>query len=405
MPSGRPVRVLELRSVWGTGGGPEKTILLSAAQTNRDLVEVTVSYIRDQRDRVFALDRRAAEIGVDYAEVSERHSFDPAIWSQLRRILRDRRIDIVHAHEYKTDFLAWLLHRRTGVIPLSTVHGWSGYSSRERLVYYPLDKRLLARFPCVIAVSSNIKRELVRCGAAPERVEVVLNAIDTSVFRNIPERHQAMRREIDLSDGDFVLGAVGRLEREKRFDLLIEAFAQLAATETAARLVLVGDGSLRGDLQSLATRLGVSTACRFLGHRHDIPDLYQAFDVLVQSSETEGTPNAVLEAMATETPLVATDVGGTRELARPGLDGLIVPKHDVAALRDAVASVLTDPAAARQRALSARNRAEGELSFLARTRHLENVYLRLVGDHRGATREAEGVIESQDKSKLAAGPR
>ena len=387
MPSGHPIRVLELRSVWGTGGGPEKTILLSAAQTNRDLVEVTVSYIRDRRDRVFALDRRAAEIGVDYAEISERHSFDPGIWSQLRRIVAERRIDIVHAHEYKTDVLAWLLHRRTGVIPLSTVHGWSGYSTRERLLYYPLDKRLLARFPCVIAVSSNIKRELVRCGAAPERVEVVLNAIDTSVFRNVPERRQPMRRALDLREGDFVIGAVGRLEREKRFDLLIEAVAELAGTE-AVRLVLVGDGSLRDDLQALATKLGVSAVCRFLGHRHDIPDLYQAFDVLVQSSETEGTPNAVLEAMATETPLVATDVGGTRELANPGLDGLIVPKHDVAALRDAIASVVTDPAAARHRALSARSRAEVELSFEARTRHLETVYLRLVGDHRGMTREA-----------------
>lgn len=377
MPLDRPVRVLELRSVWGTGGGPEKTILLGAAGADRERVEVTVSYIRDQRDKVFALSRRAADLAIDYVEIVERHSFDPGVWAQLRRIVEERRIDIVHAHDYKTNLLAWLLSRRTQIVPLSTMHGWSGYTYRERLVYYPVDKRLLAWFPCVIAVSTKIKQELVRCGARPDRVHVILNAIDTATFRKMPESRAPVRKSLGFDDGHFVVGAVGRLEWEKRFDVLLEAFAHLVVDLPAARLVFVGEGSLRAALTEQTQRLGVSAACQFLGHRVDLPELYQAFDVLVQSSETEGTPNAVLEAMATETPLVATDVGGTGELARAGLDGLVVPKHDPSALTAAIRAVSSHPMAARERADSARKRVESELSFQSRTARLEGLYAML----------------------------
>jgi len=127
-----PIRVLELRSVRGTGGGPEKTILLGAARSNPDRYAVTVCYIRDARDPVFAIDRRAAALSIDYVEIVERHSFDRAVLPALRRIARERRIDIVHAHDYKTDVLGWWLRRAEGVIAMSTAHGWAGHTPRER---------------------------------------------------------------------------------------------------------------------------------------------------------------------------------------------------------------------------------------------------------------------------------
>ena len=167
-----PIRVLELRSVRGTGGGPEKTIMLSAAASDRRDFHVTVCYIRDARDSVFALDRKAATLGIDYVEVCERHSFDPAVWPALVRLVRDRQIDIVHSHEHKTDLLAYFLGRRQGVVPLATAHGWVGQSWKEKL-YYEGDKRLLTRFPRVIAVSDEIRRTLVRYGAS-DRITVVL---------------------------------------------------------------------------------------------------------------------------------------------------------------------------------------------------------------------------------------
>jgi glycosyltransferase involved in cell wall biosynthesis len=122
---------------------------------------------------------------------------------------------------------------------------------------------------------------------------------------------------------------------------------------------------------------------RFLGQRSDLVDLHHAFDVFVQSSDYEGTPNAVLEAMAMETPIVATDAGGTHEVARPAVDATVVPVGDAAALESGIAAVLTDRRSARTRAAAARRRIETELSFETRTRRLEAIYEDLVRQRHG----------------------
>jgi glycosyltransferase involved in cell wall biosynthesis len=374
--------ILELRSVRGTGGGPEKTILLGTECTDRTRFAVTVCYLRDLRDPVFGIDERASQLNIDYVEVHERHSFDPGIWKPLASLVRDRRIDIVHSHDYKTDLLGLLLARRTGVIPLSTAHGWTGQSARERYLYYPAGKRLLARFPRVIAVSSDIKNELVRHGMREDRVTVILNGIDPDVFRRIDGRDAIVRRELGLDPTDVVIGAVGRLERQKRFDLLLEAFAPLARTRPTLRLVIVGDGSLRGELAARIAALGLRQSCTLLGHRLDIADLHHGFDLFAQASEYEGTPNAVLEAMAMSTPIVATDVGGTGELAAHDIHALLVRPQDVRGLQAAMQRVLDDGSGARLRVAAARRRVETELSFQARTRRLEQVYEELAREHR-----------------------
>jgi glycosyltransferase involved in cell wall biosynthesis len=140
-------------------------------------------------------------------------------------------------------------------------------------------------------------------------------------------------------------------------------------------------------------RLRLGNSVRLLGHRLDIAALHSAFDLFVQSSEYEGTPNSVLEAMAMETPLVATDVGGTRELAFADVHGLIVPPRDTAALTRAMADALRDPVAARARAVAARRRIEGELSFAERTRRLEAIYDALVAERRDGRAAAPATHE------------
>jgi glycosyltransferase involved in cell wall biosynthesis len=128
-----------------------------------------------------------------------------------------------------------------------------------------------------------------------------------------------------------------------------------------------------------ANELGVAGQCHLVGHRQDIADLHEAFDLFVQSSDYEGTPNAVLEAMAMETPLVATAAGGTAELALDEVHGWIVPVGDVTALERAIVSAIERPDVARARAAAARARVETDLSFETRTRKLEQIYLELAG--------------------------
>ncbi len=286
----RPIRVLELRSVRGTGGGPEKTILLGTARTDPRRFAITVCYLRDQRDSVFSIDAKAAGLPIDYVELTEAHSFDVSIFSRLRRLVREREIDIVHAHDYKTDVLAWLLGKAERVTPMATAHGWTGHSRREHAVYYPLDKRVLARFPRVVAVSSDVRRELIGHGASADAVTTVLNGIDHTAFHRDRSREQAIRRQLGLAEDDIIVGAVGRAEPQKRFDLLLEAFAALKPGQPRLKLIIVGAGSCLAALQAQATRLGLGDSCRLLGNRTDIADLHHTFDVFVQSSDYEGTP-------------------------------------------------------------------------------------------------------------------
>jgi glycosyltransferase involved in cell wall biosynthesis len=370
----RPVRVLEFRCADGTGGGPEKTILLGAARADRRRYAVTVCYVRNEGDAAFDIDRRAARLGLDYVEVRQRGPFDRSVLAAVRRLVRERGIDIVHAHDYKTDLLALLLARQDGVIPLATAHGWTGHTRRERWLYYPLDRRFLARFPRVIAVSSQIRTELVQSGAAPERITTILNGIDHVAFRRDLRRQRAARERLGVGVGEVAIGAVGRLAPQKRFDLLLQAFARLRQRRPEVRLFVAGDGELRHGLEALAELLRLDDACRFLGHVEDIAEFHQGLDLLVQSADYEGTPNAVLEAMALETPVVATDVGGTGELIAHGIHGLLVPPRDPEALATALEETLLNPPAAARRVAAARSRIERELSFEARTRAVETMY-------------------------------
>jgi glycosyltransferase involved in cell wall biosynthesis len=189
----------------------------------------------------------------------------------------------------------------------------------------------------------------------------------------------AARQSFGWGPQQLVIGAVGRLEPQKRFDLLIDAVALLQRRRSwNVRLAIAGDGSQATILNARASAALAPGTWIPLGHVGDVRAIYHAVDVFVQSSEYEGTANAVLEAMAYETPIVATDVGGTAELARDRVDAVIVAPGNAEALAAAIESIVLDPEGARRRSLAARRRVEGELSFAARMRTVEQVYRELL---------------------------
>jgi glycosyltransferase involved in cell wall biosynthesis len=386
-----PIRILELRSARGSGGGPDKTILAGAAASDPSRYAVTVCYLRDGRDETFSIGTQAAAMNIDFAAVAERHSFDWAAWPALRRLVVERGIDIVHSHDYKTDLLALLLAWRTGAIPLATVHNWCGLTARERLLYYPADKYLLRAFPLVIAVSQQIREELERCRVRPERIQTLLNGVDVVKFRREPTVAASARAELGMGPEHVVIGAVGRLEGEKRYDVLIDAMAALRHRCPQLRLVLVGEGSWRPRLEALAAQSGLQNRCTLLGYRRDVVRVSQAFDLFVQSSDDEGTSNALLEAMALEIPIVATDVGGTSELISGDVHALLVRPGDVRTLAAAVEQTVARPFSTRMRVRAARERVEGPLSFAARNHALEAIYERLIASRAPRARRALAV--------------
>jgi glycosyltransferase involved in cell wall biosynthesis len=381
--SPEPIRILDLIGVDGPGGGADAIVLRTAAQAHAYRFRTTVCCLHSNKDAAYDLDCRAAALGIDFCDIAERSRLDRRVLPTLREIVRDRGITIVHAHGYKAAFYARRLARLAAVIPMSTSHGWTGHHWRERFAYYPLDKMVIRTFPLAIAVSSQIRNELIRWGCHPERVHVVLNGIDPTEFRRHPDVTEQVRNSFGAHPGDIVLGAVGRLEPQKRFDLLLEAVARLLPSRPSLRLFVAGDGSLRQSLDLQIQRLGLASCCRFLGHCNDIKRLYQGFDVLVQSSDYEGTPTVVVEAMSLEVPVVATDAGGTHELIDDGVHGLIVPLRDPAALARAIERTLDDREATTKRVAAARRRIEDYLSFDVRMQKLEQIYCELASGRNG----------------------
>lgn len=169
---------------------------------------------------------------------------------------------------------------------------------------------------------------------------VIPNGIDTSRFSAVPSVRSAVQHELGLPLNARVIGTVGRLSRPKSHDVLLRAAAPMLAGSEGARLLFVGDGPERGNLERLAARLGVSDHVVFTGNRDDVARLLNAMDVFVLSSRSEGLPLVVIEAMATKLPVVASAVGGVPSVIDHEQTGLLVSTSDDLALRIAIGQVL-----------------------------------------------------------------
>jgi glycosyltransferase involved in cell wall biosynthesis len=377
--------VLELRSTAGQGGGPERALLLAAAAARdaarraaaeRDGAAVieTLAFLRRRGEDELQFHRRALELGADSHVVEEGGAIDLRTLGRLRRLTRERSIDIVHAHDYKADFYGTLLARLEGTTPVATVHGWPVRTRRERFVYYPADRRLLRSFPLVFAVADDLRDRLLAAGAESSRVVTLPNAVDVEVFRPDAARRARVRAEWGVAEREPVIGTLGRLDSEKRPDLLVEAFAAVAERWPRARLVIAGGRSRGTPIESMVERLGLRDRCLLLGHRADAEDVLRGFDVFVQASDSEGSPYSLLEAMATATPVVATAVGDVPGLLQSEIEGLLVSPGDAVALAGAIEASLRSPDAAARRADAARARVIAERSLRVREERLAEGY-------------------------------
>ena len=263
-------------------------------------------------------------------------------FKHARAFLREFQPDLVHSHSFHANIFARLL-RLAGppFIVLSTVHnvyegGW------HRMLAYRLTDKLSAR---TVAVSQAAADRFTRMGAVPRgKCLVILNGIDVKEFVPNGESGAWVRTEIGVSDAseeaEFVWLAVGRLAPAKDYPNLLRAFAEVRSGRGDARLWIAGDAAIGqiAALQQLRNELEIGSAVRWLGLRRDMPALLDAADAFVSGSAWEGMPLAVGEAMAMEKPIVATDVGGVRELV--GDAGSIVPAKDSSALAKAMLSTM-----------------------------------------------------------------
>jgi lipopolysaccharide/colanic/teichoic acid biosynthesis glycosyltransferase/glycosyltransferase involved in cell wall biosynthesis len=279
----------------------------------------------------------------------------------LYRLIRRERPKIVHTHAAKPGVLGRVAARLAGVpVVVHTFHGHilHGYYGPLMSQLLRLMERGLARLSDrIIAVSEQVKQDLVRYGVAPpEKISVIPLGFDLQPFLDSAGHRGALYRELGLTNGERLVGIVGRIFPIKNHRLFLEAAARVAAEERFARFVVVGDGTLRPEMEEHTRRLGIADRVTFTGWRRDLHRIYPDLDVLVVSSKNEGTPVSAIEAMASGCPVVATRVGGLPDLIEEGETGHLVPSEDASALSAAILRVLRDREATRRMVETARER-------------------------------------------------
>lgn len=280
-------------------------------------------------------------MGVPFHDGLLRHRFDAAAFRQLESILRKERIQLIDTFSHpNTVAFAWWAKRRGIVQRVVVSYHAVGSPDGGRLVPHYL-RPLLGQCDALVALSQSHRRYLVEKEGLPDRLmQVIPNGVDTRQFSPASAAERAARRaEFGFAADEVVVVALGSLKPIKRLDLLIRSALIAMKKNARVRLLLVGDGPDRGALEALVNELGTGLRVTFAGLRPDANAVIKAADVLVISSRSEAFPKAVLEAMATGLPVIATDVGSVREMVEDGASATVVPPGDESALAAAIESM------------------------------------------------------------------
>jgi glycosyltransferase involved in cell wall biosynthesis len=270
---------------------------------------------------------------------------------EIVQLCRSVRPDVVHTHGSRADVVDAAAARHAGCVTIATVHGFLGGSVRNRC-YEWLQCRSLRRASAVAAVARPIADRLVTAGVQPNRVRVLRNAWRASAK---PFDRQAARNSLGITSDAFRIGWIGRVSREKGLDILVRALPSLA--DLGIEVSVLGDGPEQAAVVREASALGVADRLSWHGVVPGADRVLAAFDVIVLSSRSEGTPMVLLEAMAAGVPVVASAVGGVPDVVGHA-EAHVVRAGDERELAQAIRDVRARPAAAAERTIAARRRLE-----------------------------------------------
>ena len=290
-----------------------------------------------------------ASRGVGVHACGKRDGLDLRALREARRLLRDAGADVLHTHNTVTHYYGVAASLGLGIRRIVTTR--HGMGSRDRISRREwLFNRSLRFTDRVVTVCEAARRDLVDRGVMREAIlAVVPNGIPVAAIAPSSEAARArLAAQLGVAPRTRLIGSVGRLNWAKDQATLIRAFGRVHAKYPDTALVLVGDGSLRGELEDLAAAEQAADAVHFLGDRDDVHELLGGLDAFALASITEGYSIALLEACAAGLPIVATRVGGNAEIVRDGERGLLVEPGDPVAFAERLERLLAEPAFARR---------------------------------------------------------
>ena len=315
------------------------------------------------------------EFGVDVTYMA-RHKFDPATFTALLKVLRDKKADLVHLHGYGATTFGRLCAWRMGIPAILHEHANHGDTPWFQKV---ADKILAPHTDLAIAVSESTGEFTTRARLMPaERTKVVYLGAPLDEFARARSADEiaAARQGLGIAPGTIALGTITRLMPSKGNQYLLEAAPKVLAKHPNVRFFIVGEGELQPELEAQARALGLGDRLVFAGFTRDVGAALSALDLVVFPSLWEGTPLTLFEALAMGKPIVATDADGLLDVLTDGKDALIVPKANAERLAEAMCRVVEQPDLAA--ALGGQSRQTGaRYDIAAFVRKMERLYLLL----------------------------
>ena len=364
-------RVLQLISSRGFYGA--ESLLLNLAKSLANLEwEIFLVILTD--DLILQGDwfEMASPSGVTVEVIRCRNKVDWHAVRRIQRVVQERAIEVVNTHGYKADLYAWAALRNSGIPLVATCHAWVGRNARLKLYAY-LDHMFFRRFDAVVGVSEAVSAAMCQFGVPSNKVQTIENGVQISRFRH------AQRRDFNAGGKRRkIIGVVGRLVPIKGVEFAIRAFQYVVRRFPDTMLAIVGDGPLSGHLKDIAAELGLNRNVLFLGKRRDMPEMYASMDIFVLPSLYEATSMAILEAMASHKPVIATNVGGTPVIVKDGENGLLVEPKNAQALAAAIIRLLEEPELSRRLAANGCSWVEKRFSAHAMGQQYKQLYERLL---------------------------
>jgi len=377
----KKIKVVHIVPSLGAGGA-ERMVVHIARGLDRERFEVAVISI--WRRLGSDLDRLLDESAVKVAYLGKGRGFDCRTYHRLHHVLGDYRPDIVHTH------LAVLRYALPSLLLLKRTSMWlhtvNNVAEREVEPRARWIQRSAFKYGEVlpVAVSKEVAVSMRRLYGI-ERCKVIWNCVPTNLYACPRTPRQEWRAREGFSSDHILFVCVARFDLQKNHATLLQAFAQGPACNPKAHLVLVGAGVLQRPLEEQAQKLGLASQVHFLGVRADIPDVLAAMDVFVLSSDYEGSPLSLVEAMAAGLPIVSTIAGGVPELIQNGKEGFLVQVGDVKGLSDSMTFLAKNPEARRSLGTAAARRARENFDISVMIGEYEELYESLYGHLRNQT--------------------
>ena len=364
-------KVLQLISSIGFFGA-ENVIAELVTELAASEFEPIIGVIRNLKNPHLELIDFARKNNIESVIFEAQRQFDLQTIASIRNFIKENNVDIIQTHGYKSNFYAIFAALFENVHLLATCHPWIKTSPRGK-AYAKIDKLLLKKFRRIVAISDQVKKEILDAGIPDNKISIIDNGINLLRFEEQFDTKE-IRKQFGIPLESQVIGTVGRLDLEKGHHILLEAAKIVIQKNPSTFFVIVGDGYLKNDLKSRAEQLKIEDHILLPGIIKEVPKILSVFDVFVLPSLTEGLPMALLEAMAAKKPVIASRVGAIPKVIIDNETGILIKPGNANELSKAVIDLLQDKFKADLITKNAYNKIVQEFSSSRMAKQYINIY-------------------------------